>query len=183
MDIEPQPRYPYEFIQADALEVLRNPFILRSFDGFHASPPCGGYSNSQSIQKRNHPKLIDEVRDLLRATGKPYVIENVMGAPLRRPLFLCGTMFEGLRVYRHRIFETNFPVVQPPHPPHVHPVCKIGRPPKEGEWIQLVGNFTGADEARMATGLTWLGIKEMREAIPPAFTQYIGRYMQIGHIE
>ena len=180
VDIEPQPRYPYDFIQADLFDVLKGwNFFKDGIDAIHVSPPCGGYTQGKNINNGNHPRLIPQIRTLLLRTGKPYIIENVVGAPLRSPLFLCGAMFDGLRVYRHRIFETNFQVSQPEHPDHIHPVCKVGRRPQNGEWIQLVGNFTGVDEARLATGLTWLGTKELKEAIPPAYTNHIGEFLKI----
>src|SRR5271157_4967892 len=107
VDIEPQPNYPFPFIQANAL-ALDHEFIA-SFDAVHASPPCQSYSD---LAKRNRnadawPRLVEPVRDMLIRSGLPYIIENVEGAPLRNPVVLCGTMFKGLRVIRHRLFEAN----------------------------------------------------------------------------
>src|SRR5580658_6025519 len=118
VDIEPQPNFPFSFVQADALTLPME--FLKSFDAIHASPPCQSYSD---LAKRNGhadewPRLIEPVREMLIETGKPYVIENVDGAPLLNPVVLCGTMFKGLRVLRHRLFEANFPILIPPHGRH-----------------------------------------------------------------
>jgi DNA (cytosine-5)-methyltransferase 1 len=107
------------------------------------------------------------------------VIENVMGAHewLFDPIMLCGAMFPPLRVYRHRLFETNFFVPEPAHPPHVHKQVKMGRPPRNGEWVQAVGNFSGVAEAKEAMRIPWMSREGLREAIPPAYTEYVGRYL------
>ncbi len=101
-------------------------------------------------------------------------IENVTGAPLKRPIELCGAMF-GLRTYRHRLFETSFPVEQPWHQAHelIAPQAKMGRPVQEDEFIQVVGNFSGVDLAREAMGIDWMARDELSEAIPPAYSEYI----------
>jgi DNA (cytosine-5)-methyltransferase 1 len=177
VDIQPQPRYPFEFIQADALDIP----ALWQFDAIHASPPCQAYSNAQRLRKNDHPDLIGPVRERLIESGVPYVIENVFGAPLREPTTLCGGMF-GLKVYRHRLFETSFPIWAPHHPPHTAKQAKMGRPPKEGEFIQVVGNFSGVEYARAAMGIGWMTRDELREAIPPAFTQFIGKQL-LAHIQ
>jgi site-specific DNA-cytosine methylase len=103
VDIAPQPHYPFEFHQGDALEYLAA--HGHEFDAIHASPPCQRYSSIQRITKNKHkwPDLVDPVRQLLIKSGKPYVIENVQGAPLRVDAFMCGSMF-GLGMIRHRIF-------------------------------------------------------------------------------
>ncbi|MGI5223013.1 DNA cytosine methyltransferase [Nocardia sp. CA-290969] len=169
VDIDPQPRYPFEFHQGDALAFL----IAHGdeFDAFAASPPCQAHSNAQRIQGREHHDFIREVRGLFRAFGKPYVIENVPGAPLLDPIELCGAMFPGLRTYRHRLFETNFPVVVPPHPVHTVPTTKMGRPPQAGEFMHVVGNFSGVAAAKAAMGIDWMSRDGLREAIPPAFNR------------
>src|SRR6478609_8846153 len=115
VDIKTMPRNPHTFIQADALEYLAG--HGHEYDAIHASPPCQAYSVTRNIWKYDgkHPELIEPVRALLQATGLPYVIENVPGAPLHHSITLCGAMF-GLRVYRHRLFESNVLLFQPPHP-------------------------------------------------------------------
>jgi DNA (cytosine-5)-methyltransferase 1 len=177
VDINPQPRYPFAFIQADALAL--EPDFLAGFDAIHASPPCQAYSKSQRLQKRNHPDLVAPVRQMLLATGLPYIIENVPGAPLRfsQSIMLCGKMFPGLMVYRHRWFETNFLGYAPHHPPHTEQQVKMGRRVTDGEFIQVVGNFSGVEYARKAMGIDWMTRDGLREAIPPAYTKWIGEQL------
>lgn len=173
IDIEPQPHYPFEFHQADALAVLSEYPWDQDWVAVHASPPCQAYSNAQKLRGNVHPDLIGPTRELLESTGLPYVIENVVGAPLRDPVTLCGAMF-GLRTYRHRLFETNWELAAPEHPPHVARTTKMGRPPGDGEFMHVVGNFSGVAEAREAMGIDWMPGHRMREAIPPAYTEWIG---------
>ena len=173
VDIEPQPRYPFRFVRADA---LNPPFDLARFDFIWASPPCQAHTRAQRIRKNDHPDLIDATRALLAASDRPYAIENVTGAPLRRPIELCGAMF-GLRTFRHRLFETSFPCIQPWHQAHelIARSAKMGRPPKENEFIQVVGNFSGVEIAKKAMGIDWMTQGELAQAIPPAYGEYIGR--------
>lgn len=173
VDIAPQPHYPFKFIQADALT-----FPLDGFDAIHASPPCQAFTLAQRIQNNEHPDLIAPIRERMKATGKPYVIENVVGAPLENPVMLCGAMFPGLAVYRHRLFESNFPLNVPAHPDHVAPLRKMGRPPLAGDFMHVVGNFSGVARAKEAMGISWMVRDELREAIPPAYTQFIGEQMK-----
>ena len=174
-DIEPHPDYPFEHHVGDALEVLADGDYVRSFDLVHASPPCQAYTNAAKIMRRAHPDLVGPVRELLVAAGVPYVIENVPGSPLVDPVTLCGAMFPELRTYRHRLFESNLPLAAPPHPEHVAPTTKMGRPPQEGEFMHVVGNFSGVNAAREAMGIPWMTRDDLREAIPPAYTEHIGR--------
>lgn len=113
-------------------------------------------------------------------SGKPYVIENVVGAAskLRSPIMLCGAMFDSLRVYRHRLFESSFKMSAPHHPAHVHPQVKMGRLPKDGEWVQPVGNFAGVAEARSAMQMPWASRDGLREAIPPAYARWVGLHLK-----
>ncbi|MEU9870680.1 DNA cytosine methyltransferase [Actinomadura sp. NPDC048021] len=149
-------------------------YHLAGFDLIHASPPCQAYSLAQRIRGNVHPDLIGPVRERLQASGLPYVIENVPGAPLRDPMTLCGAMFPGLRVYRHREFETSHPILVPPHPGHAAPLRKMGRPPHPGDFVHVVGNFSGVAYAREAMGIAWMTRDELREAIPPAYTRHLG---------
>lgn len=176
VDIVPQPKYPYEFIQADALT-----FPLGSFDFIWASPPCQAYSNTQQLQGNEHPELIIPMRDRLKQHGAPYCIENVQGAPLEKPVMLCGNMF-GLRTYRHRLFECSFPVDEPLHAVHTHPNRKMGRPVRDGEMMHIVGNFSGVARAKEIMGAPWMNRDGLREAIPPAYAEYIAR-AAIAHIK
>ena len=123
VDIDPQPRYPFEFYQADAVT-----FPLDGFDFIWASPPCQRFCALATREDLSgYPDLVDPIRQRLTAAGVPWCIENVVGAPIRKDLILCGAMF-GLRSYRHRHFELNFGVPQPDHPKHVMRVNRqIGR--------------------------------------------------------
>jgi DNA (cytosine-5)-methyltransferase 1 len=169
VDQEPQPRYPFEFVRADALT-----FPLDGFDLIHASPVCKGYSACAVLNDVSHPRQVEAVRKRLAASGVPYVIENVEGAPLRDPVTLCGAMFPGLRTYRHRLFEASFPVPQPPEPEHRYPLAKMGRPLRAGEWIQVVGHFSDVAAARAAMGIPWMTRDELAQAIPPAYARHVG---------
>ncbi|TKA09528.1 methyltransferase domain-containing protein [Actinacidiphila oryziradicis] len=172
IDIAPQPRYPFTFVQGDAVEFIRE--HGHEFDLGHASPPCQAHTRCQQIQGRHHPDLIDPVRDAFEAADIPYIIENVPGAPLHDPVTLCGAMF-GLRTYRHRLFETTFPMAAPRHPQHTARTAKMGRPAREGEFLHIVGNFSGVALARDVMGMPWANRDGLREAIPPAYTRHIGR--------
>ncbi|MFJ1971831.1 SAM-dependent methyltransferase [Streptomyces sp. NPDC087903] len=175
VDKDPQPRYPYRFVQADAIT-----FALKhgaEFDFIHASPPCQHDSDCQRLQNNTHPDLIAPTRAALAATGRPWVIENVGGAvpKLREPVMLCGPMF-ALATYRHRYFETGggFRLTQPGHPAHTVPQAKMGRPVLPGHYGQFVGNFSGVPLAREVLGVPWMNRDGIRECIPPAYAAFIG---------
>ena len=184
VDIKPQPHYPLPFIQADALNL--DPKFVALFDAIHASPPCQSYSD---LAKRNGnadawPRLIEPVREMLVKSGKPYVIENVEGAPLLNPIVLCGTMFPGLRVLRHRLFEANFPISVPPHGKHpkVHTFDKrkshYGKTNDMVDFVQVTGGGNcSIVAARDAMGIDWMTKPEMNEAIPPDYTYLIGKQL------
>ncbi len=175
VDINPQKNYVGDFVCDDALMFLAE--FGHEYDAIHASPPCQHYSKmTSSLRARGkiYPDLIAETRDTLNAVDKPYIIENVSSAPLRDAVLLCGTMFN-IPTYRHRLFETNWPLNQLPHPRHVAPVNTIGIKPKDGEFIEYVGNFIGLDIVQRFTGLTWLTTKQLSQSIPPQYTRYIGR--------
>ncbi|MCY3964221.1 MAG: DNA cytosine methyltransferase [Acidobacteria bacterium] len=186
VDIDPQPNYPFEFEQGDALACLAKYIAAgREFDAIHASPPCQAYSDLKArAPDHTYPKLIEPVRKALKATGLPYVIENVCGAPLHNPAVLCGTMFPGLRVLRHRLFETNFPVLTPPHGAHplVHTLDKrkkhYGHTDEWKDYVQVTGGGNcSVASARDAMGIDWMTKTELNEAIPPDYTEFIGEQM------
>lgn len=182
VDIEPQPHYPFTFVQADALDVLAGQIKglgIKSFAAVHASPPCQLYSNAQRIRSNDHPDLIGPTRALLEPLGIPYIIENVMGAQeeLIDPVMLCGAMFPELRVYRHRLFESSFDLDVPDHHKHTIRQTKMGRQPVPGEFVHVVGNFCGVEYAKEAMGINWMNRDEMAEAIPPAYTEYLGKQL------
>jgi DNA (cytosine-5)-methyltransferase 1 len=168
-----QKRYPFAFVQADALEYLRE--HGREYDVIHASPPCQAHMQLRHWTGRAYPDLIPAMREALIANGRPYIIENVMGAPLVDPLMLCGSMFDGLRVIRHRLFETSVPIYFPPGP-CTHPRNAVGRRGNEGtrEWITVTGHFAGVPKAQKAMGIPWMTQGELAQAIPPAYTEFIG---------
>lgn len=177
VDIEPHPSYPFRFIQADVLDILDDTGYLESFDVLAGSPPCQAFTNAQKIRGNEHPDLVAPTREAFVASGRPYVIENVPGAPLIDPVEYCGAMFDGLRTYRHRLFESNMPLEAPPHPEHRAKVTKMGRPPQEGEFMHVVGNFSGVEAGRRAMGIDWMTRDDLREAVPPAYTEHIGRQL------
>lgn len=174
VDITPQPKYPFEFIQSDALEYLKNNH--HKFDVIHASPPCQAFTKAGKEQRSKgkvYPDLLNATREMLINIGKPYIIENVPDAPMVDPILLCGSMFD-LKTYRHRLFESNIKLKVPPHPEHKAKNAKMGRPPKDGEFIQVVGHFSGVPFAREAMEIDWLGQKELAQAIPPSYTKFLG---------
>jgi DNA (cytosine-5)-methyltransferase 1 len=185
VDINPQPHYPFEFHQADALT-----FPLDGFDVIHASPPCQFASAASNVwngrrakPEDRHPNLIPATRARLQERGLPYVIENVPRARrwLVNPLMLCGSMFE-TRVYRHRLFECQPPIYFPPMG------CNhsFAMPARKGAYhvldeahpfITAVGHNFSAASGRIAMQIDWMTRDEMAQAIPPAYTEWIGRQL------
>ena len=198
VDLVAQPHYPFEFIQEPyeaALFDLMNNWPEGTFDAIHASPPCQAYSVLRRANPgTSYPDLIGPTRELLKATGLPYVIENVPGAPLERSIVLCGSMFNlgaGARqLRRHRLFECSFVILQPQ--------CQ-----HDGEAIGVygggaTGRYTFANgiktregrrggyqgtiaERREAMEIEWMNGREINQAIPPAYTEFIGAQL-LQHI-
>ncbi len=186
VDINPQPHYPFEFHQADAMT-----FPLNGFDVIHASPPCQAYSRSRNMGEqsgKNAPKLIEAVRRRLQLTTMPWIIENVEGAPLNDfPLFgshrimICGAAFGlgtcGFDLMRHRLFESNITLKG-------KKCCH-----QRGKTIGVYGNGTNLfhrnkfgrcvknSELREAMGIDWMNRKELSQAIPPAYCEFIGKQL------
>lgn len=184
VDIRPQPRYcGDEFHQADALT-----FPLDGFDFVWASPVCKGYTRARRIHghKDWYPSgqietLRGRFKDHMRRHNRllPYVIENVVGAPLLCPFMLCGTMF-GLRVYRHRHFEASFLMPKIAHYPHKGTTNSHRGMGKGGEYVCVAGHNFLMSEAKAAMGIDWMAQSEISQAIPPAYAEFIGRQvMQI----
>jgi DNA (cytosine-5)-methyltransferase 1 len=187
IDLHPQPRYIGDvFTQGDAVAFLRTNlgWVRDTFQAVAGGPPCQRYSLTQRIQGNDHPDLIAATRDLFEQTGLPYVIENVEEArpELRNPVTLCGAMF-GLRTYRHRLFEAGggFTLTVPEHPEHTAPLRKMGRPPRPGDMIHAVGNFSGVGIVRDDWGVPWMNRDGIREAVPPAYGQYVGEQL-MAHV-
>jgi DNA (cytosine-5)-methyltransferase 1 len=191
VDLAPQPNYcGDEFFQSDALDFIAEHW--REFDAIHASPPCQASSalTKGTNAGRVYPQLIPEVRRLLRSTGLPAVIENVQGAAVRRDLTLCGEMF-GLGVIRHRYFELDrWTALAPAHVPHRGRVAGW----RHGEWFDgpyfaVYGDGGGKGSVaqwQQAMGMDWTDVrKEIAEAIPPAYSEFIGRQLirQVDQLE
>lgn len=174
IDLHPQPDYPFYMEQGSALNIV--PEYLKLFDFIWASPPCQAFTAYK--RRKNHvaprENLIPAVRAMLRASGRPYVIENVPGAPLENPITLCGSMF-GLDVRRHRLFEASFPLKPPscrhalqlPRFPQATNRANLRRTVEIGVWrIPLATQ-------RAAMGIDWLPVKTLSQAIPPAYSRWI----------
>jgi DNA (cytosine-5)-methyltransferase 1 len=182
VDIVGQKRYPFKFTFGDALVIGKALIEWGEYDLVHISPPCQAYSDLQKRTKRKYPDLIEPFRELVQSTGIPYVMENVDTAPLNDPVMLCGTMFEGLRVYRHRLFETNWDLPQPEHPKHKNLVFThdkrknhYGTKMSDEMFVQVTGGGNAKiEEKRAAMGLTYMTHAEINEAIPPKYTEWIG---------
>ena len=174
VDINPQPHYPFEFHQADALT-----YPLDGFDAYHASPPCQAHTMAGQQWRalgKVYTEIIPLVRERLVLAGKPYVIENVPGAPLLNPTILNGAMF-GLKIRRTRLFETSFemPFILLPKEPHSK--VRMGRPPRKDECITPVGHFSGVNIVKNIMGFDWMNQEELANAIPWQYTEFIGRYL------
>ena len=176
-DIAPQPNYPFEFVQGDALEV-----DLTGFDAVHVSAPCQSFT---AYRRKGHgvgdgyPNLIPAFREKLRDSGLPYSIENVPGSPLENPVQICGTGL-GLDVQRHRLFESNVPMMGVPcshgrnaarYPAATNRGANTRRTVEVGVWrIPL-------EVQQRAMGIDWMTLEELSESIPPAYTEHIGAYL------
>lgn len=190
-------RYPFESINADALDVLADPEFLAGFDAVHASPPCQAYSITRHTHTVEHPDLVADVRAALIASGLPYVIENVPGAPLVDPLLLCGSMFNltaldldgrPLRLQRHRLFESSSFLLAP------------GMPCRHDRRVQVGGVYSGGSAdlqhakevrhggytpakpvAETLIGADWMTLHGLAQSIPPAYTEFIGAQLLDTH--
>jgi len=183
VDREPQPRQPFPFIQAD-LRDLDPQWIAENFDAVAASPPCWRWSDLAHRTGLDYEDFIPETRALVQASGLPYVIENVEGAPLDNPLTLCGTQFPGLRVSRHRLFESNVPLY-PPGPHGRHPLhfthdkrkAHYGKLDERTAFVTVTGggnSSKAAAEDAMGIPAGWMTKDELNQAIPPAYTRFLG---------
>lgn len=181
VDLHPMPNHPHDFIQADALEVLSDLTYVRSFDAVHASPPCQAYTPLKALSPdKTYPDLIAATRDGLEVAGVPYVIENVMAAPLSG-IVLRGGMF-GLRTYRHRRFESSIALTAPTHPKHVtRTATKRRRELWDQGWHVSITGDVGTYLGPEAMGIDWMTGNELSQAIPPAYTEHVGRQL-LAHV-
>lgn len=174
VDVKPQPRYPFEFHQADALTCP-----LAGFDAIHASPVCKRHSAATPRWAReNHPNQIPPTRERLTLTGLPWVIENVRGAPLRPDLKLCGCMFDLNELERERWFETNWatPELRSPCYHATSPITVAGHGEPSGPRMAR-GEIAHKADWERAMGIDWMTRDELAQAIPPAYTEHIGRQL------
>lgn len=175
-DLQPQPRYPFEFHQLDALQVS-----LEGFDAVWASPPCQKYTRMLlPSQRTTHIDLVAPTRDLLAASGLPYIIENVVGAPLKDTILLCGQMF-GLRVFRHRLFESNVFLWAPPHQRHQGHTSTGSLAAyhtfEKGSRITVAGHAFRLRDGAAAMGIDWMNRAELAQAVPPCYSEFLGRQL------
>jgi DNA (cytosine-5)-methyltransferase 1 len=179
VDLHPQKHYPFAFIRADALAYLAA--HGHEYDAIAASPPCQRYTRLKSVNRhRVYPDLVAATRETLDTSGRPYVLENVPGAPLVAPVMLCGTFF-GLKVYRHRLFECSFRAVVPSHVPH-RDTCAGTRVRGAGAispkgFVTVTSGGGHTEYKRRAMGIDWMTQNELAQAIPPAYTEHIGRQL------
>lgn len=184
VDIKPQPRYPFPFIQGDALEYVREHGA--EYDAIHASPPCQAYSRLRHLpwlKGRTYPELLDITWKTCVQSSKPWAIENVEDAPMQYSVVLCGLMFD-LPLYRHRRFGTSIVLLEPSHPKHEHVISPgrlLGsRYSAHGAGVTGVLHRTKGGnlaEAKTAMGIDWMTRAELQQAIPPAYAEWIGKQL------
>lgn len=204
VDIEPQPHYPFPFVQADALEIAKALYegggahwdgqhlCLADFAAIHASPPCQAYVAPNRSRETKWPRLIEPTRDWLNRLGRPFIIENVEGAPLINPIRLCGTWF-GLPLIRHRLFEAptltmfstpcyHWGTVAAGDFAAVYAFGGKGHRRGRNEVGERVRDPRSADGPAWADamGIDWMTLDGLREAIPPAYTEYVGKQLIVG---
>lgn len=197
VDSAPIRRFPFEFHRLDAMEVLHGQTEIRpwDFDAIHASPPCQAYSITKHAHNREHPDLVPETRHLLKSLGIPWVMENVKGAPMPDSLVLCGSMFDltawdhyindWVQLQRHRLFESSF-YLMAPGPCRHRAGVRVGGV-YGGAWsknktidptIKRTGGYTPPDDVqRTLMGIDWMTRQQLNQAIPPAYTEWIGRQL------
>jgi DNA (cytosine-5)-methyltransferase 1 len=176
-DIKDQPNYPFKFVKGDWKDVLNE--YKDWADCFHASPPCQDYSRTKSLHENEYPALIKEVRDAFKETGKPYIIENVLGAPMENVIILDGIMF-GLKVVRRRKFESNILLMMPGKGLKRGSVGAKNCTHKDFDGYYIVGGHQMGtlEEWKQAMGIDWnIAREELAEAIPPAYTFFLGEQL------
>lgn len=181
VDIVPHDDYPFRFHQADAIDVLRDHEWLSTFDVIHASPPCQAFSSARHLREAqgsrdNTLDLLTPTRQHLKLAGRPYVIENVPGAPMQHAALLCGSAF-GLRVRRHRLFESSH-LLMNSGCNHVAQGRPIGVYHVMGDRIPNGGRTAATlEEGQHAMGINWMKWEDLKEAIPPVYTEFVGKQL------
>lgn len=193
VDIEYNQYYPFEMYVGDAIEFTKR--FGDRFDVIHASPPCQQFSSLNRLHKKEYPDYIETVRKLCTNFRKPYIIENVERSPLKNPIILCGTMFPPLRVIRHRAFESNIPLEAPEHisarnHPRIHTLDtrrpNYGKTDQWKDFLQVTGGGNATQAASQdAMGIDWMTKPHLNQAVPPAYTEYLGKqllnYLEVLH--
>lgn len=179
VDIAPQPRYPFDFYQGDAIEFIKTHGY--KFDAIHASPPCQYHSNLNAYNQCDYPDLIPDTRIALKELEVPWVIENVPQAPLINPITVCGQEL-GLLMYRPRKFESPVPILEIPCTPHIKLCARNGYlPTAKKPYMSIHGgkhSKAWQKKASECMGTPWMcTIREVCEAIPPAYTEYVERFL------
>lgn len=197
VDIDAQPNYPYTFFQADAIEFARKYGHL--FDAIHASPPCQAYSKTKTLHSNEHPELVEPTREVLEEVGRPWVIENVVGAPLRDPIKLSGQHFNmtapdvdgvPLKLVRHRLFESNIELAVPEGFHRNKEIQTASVYGAGGGWTpahrdnpdRRGGYIPHTDVVKQLLGIDWMTKHEMSQSIPPKFTEHVGRQL-LAHLK
>ena len=195
IDLHPQRRFPFEFVQGDAMEYMRLPRWWAGFDVIHASPPCQAYSITKNAHGREHPDLVPETLGRLQASGLPWVCENVVGAPLPDAVTLCGSMFDltawdhyigqTIQLKRHRLFQSSEYLMAPGPCRHIKGM-RVGGV-YGGAWsknktldptVKRTGGYAPPDDVqRELMGIDWMTRKQLNQAIPPAYTEWLGRQL------
>lgn len=182
VDIMPQPRYPFAFVQADALEYLAD--HGHEYDAIHASPPCHDHNSLKSLSGTDGTGwLLAATRSALVGLGRPYVLENTPGAAMARQVELCGSMFNlraaGRLLRRHRWFETSAHVLTPPHPKHRRGELTGGVYGTGSGGQNTRGFKFRKDEAQQAMGIDWMTMEGMAQSLPPAYTRLLGEQLMV----
>lgn len=176
-DVLEQPRYPFAFVLQDALTV-----DVKTFDAIWASPPCQAYTVAKTMngmEGRDYPELIEATRDHVSQHGKPFIIENVVPAPIRRDVILCGRMFD-LPLIRHRAFESNILLLGLSHITHNGTTRShdgFSSFANGADYITVAGHNFSKEDGQRAMGIGWMTKQELSQAIPPMYSEFLGRQL------